>query len=76
MTPTDCIAKANELRAKARGLEETGELFVSTRCRTMASNLDLMADDRQDVRERGARMYEVNRADFEAYVNKTGRYAS
>jgi hypothetical protein len=40
----------------------------------MAAILGFMADDDPSRRERGAKLYNESRADFEAFVRKTGRY--
>ena len=38
----------------------------------MAAILGFMADDDPSRRERGAKLYNESRADFEAFVRKTG----
>ena len=72
MSPDECRAKANALCADARRAEVTGNDDIATRCRVMAAILGFMADDDPSRRERGAKLYNESRADFEAFVRKTG----
>ena len=71
----ECLVKRHVLLGAARAAEAAGNMAVATRSRTLASNLELMASDDPATRERGKLWYDKNRADLDAYLNKTGRYA-
>jgi hypothetical protein len=71
MSPADCRKKRNELLAQARDAEALCTLdgeFIASRCRVLASNLDLAASASALVRERGLMLYEKNSADFDKFM--------
>ena len=75
LSPAECLAKRNDLLAAARDAEAAGNMAVATRSRTLASNLELMASEDPATRDRGKLWFDKNRADLDAYLNKTGPYA-